>query len=735
MSVHSVAFNFIGKDLGVKKTAESVGAALGKLGKTAAFALGAAAVTGAIALTGALADGVKEAMAYEVLAKKTGAVIKSTGNAANVSVKGVQQLASSLENMSGVDETLIINSENVLATFTKVRNATGKGNDIFNQGAKAALNMSVALGTDLQGATTKIGKALQDPAKGLTALSKAGVQFTDSQKSQILAMTKSGNIMGAQKIILGELEKKFGGTAKAAGETLTGSLARLKDSVSDTFRDVATKAIPGLTKMADGLANWVTGLSDVSTSQGEFMAVLTDMNYAIGDDDDDVARLAATLRDTFTSALNGAKTAISDVWDFLANKLWPSIKDALDKVMPAFQFAWDQVTSAFKQAGDESKGTSDMFSKLWTFIDKYIIPTIAFLAAAIAVTLGLAFRALMFIVTKVVFPILALMFKNFSDIGKIVFEVAGKIKSAFVGAKDWLTGPAKEMIQGLWNGMTTAAGEAWKWIKGIGEKIVSAVKGFFGIHSPSTVFEGLGVNMLQGLLKGLASTSPLDIAKTVFGSLPKALGEMATRGMVSLINLPSKAMDALRSAGGMFAGLFGGGAGGGNSANQALGQIMAASYGWTGGQWDALRALWNGESGWNNNAQNPTSTAYGIAQFLNSTWGSVGASKSSDPATQIAAGLKYIQGAYGSPSNAYAKWLGRSPHWYDNGGWLQPGYTLAYNGTGQAERVLSPDEMAGGGTTVRVFIGDTELKGIIRTEVDKGMTSAVRAASNRRAGR
>jgi SLT domain-containing protein len=142
-----------------------------------------------------------------------------------------------------------------------------------------------------------------------------------------------------------------------------------------------------------------------------------------------------------------------------------------------------------------------------------------------------------------------------------------------------------------------------------------------------------------------------------------------------------------------------------------------------------------GKSGWNNNAQNPTSTAYGIAQFLDSTWAGVGAAKTSDPTAQIAAGLRYIAQVYGSPANAYARWLSRSPHWYDQGGWLQPGYTLAYNGTGRAERILSPGEMdASGQVEVRVFIGEQELKGIIRTEVDKKSDETARSIAGRRSG-
>lgn len=89
--------------------------------------------------------------------------------------------------------------------------------------------------------------------------------------------------------------------------------------------------------------------------------------------------------------------------------------------------------------------------------------------------------------------------------------------------------------------------------------------------------------------------------------------------------------------------------------NQAIGQQLAAAYGWsTGQEWEDLVSLWNQESGWNNLAQNPTSTAYGIAQFLDTTWAAVGGSKTSDASTQISLGLLYIKVRYGDPIAAWA---------------------------------------------------------------------------------
>ncbi|MGY1824043.1 aggregation-promoting factor C-terminal-like domain-containing protein [Geodermatophilus sp. SYSU D00079] len=79
-------------------------------------------------------------------------------------------------------------------------------------------------------------------------------------------------------------------------------------------------------------------------------------------------------------------------------------------------------------------------------------------------------------------------------------------------------------------------------------------------------------------------------------------------------------------------------------------------------QFSCLENLWGKESGWNPNAQNPTSTAYGIPQFLNSTWAGTGIAKTSDGYRQIDAGLIYIENRYGSPCGAWAH--SQANNWY-----------------------------------------------------------------------
>lgn len=189
-------------------------------------------------------------------------------------------------------------------------------------------------------------------------------------------------------------------------------------------------------------------------------------------------------------------------------------------------------------------------------------------------------------------------------------------------------------------------------IKGLGKALVDRFSGaikrvleFLGIKSPSKVFQDIGTNMVAGLAKGIAGKMK---------AIPDLFGKLS--GM----------------AGNAFSFLLGGGPPVGPTSfgsNRALVKRLAeAIYGWTGGQWIALANLITGESGFNNLAQNRTSTAFGMFQFLDSTWSGVGARKTADPYAQTVAGLRYIAGSYGTPAAAYGAWLGRSPHWYHRGG-------------------------------------------------------------------
>lgn len=112
-----------------------------------------------------------------------------------------------------------------------------------------------------------------------------------------------------------------------------------------------------------------------------------------------------------------------------------------------------------------------------------------------------------------------------------------------------------------------------------------------------------------------------------------------------------------------------------------------ARHGFTGQQWEDAKWIINNESSWNPNAQNPTSTAYGLFQFLDTTWAEVGATKTSDPVAQADAGAKYMKQRYGTPTEARRFW--EANNWYDAGG-EAIGTGLMAKNVITPERVLSP---------------------------------------------
>lgn len=242
---------------------------------------------------------------------QTAAVIQSTGGVANVTQGHVKKMAGSLQALSGVDDQAIQSGQNMLLTFTKIRNETGAGNKIFDRASEAMLNMSVAMGTDAKGAALQVGKALNDPIKGMASLGRAGVQFTKEQKAQITAMVKSGDQMGAQKLILKELETQFGGSAKAAGGTFPAQIAILKDSFAGLGAELLTTLMPTLKKMVGAASNMVEWFSQLSGGTKKMVAISLVLAAALGP----VLVIAGTLAIAIP-ALTAAFAAIS--WPVVA---------------------------------------------------------------------------------------------------------------------------------------------------------------------------------------------------------------------------------------------------------------------------------------------------------------------------------------------------------------------------------------------------------------------------------
>ena len=333
---------------------------LRKFGKMAALVGGAAALGGLVAT---LKIGVDEFMKAQKVMAQTGAVLKSTGGVAKVTSGHITSMSTSLMKLSGIDDEAIQSGQNLLLTFTKIRNETGAGNKIFDQATLAMTNLSVAMGKDLSSSAILVGKALNDPVKGVGALSKAGVQFTASQKDTIKALVESGNVMGAQKMILKELETQFGGSAKAAGQTLPGQLNILKETFRNTAADLVATFIPTISRAATALLNFVRGFANAPTLSakidfviGKFRDLAWSGIQTISDwwqktkvtfEDNPGNRLKVTITDSGEEQLNTFFDGIKKTLDKKADTLGKSLGKKIVKAI--FGGGKDQAT----ESGDE----------------------------------------------------------------------------------------------------------------------------------------------------------------------------------------------------------------------------------------------------------------------------------------------------------------------------------------------------------------------------------------------
>ena len=213
-----------------------------------------AAVGIALAGAGALIAKNVEALArIETINAQTAQTIKSMGNAANISATEVEALAGQLEKLTATEAESIQEGANLLLTFRNISNQAGAGNDIFNQTTAIMVDMGRALGEDAAGSAIRLGKALNDPITGLTALRKVGVGFTEEQEAQIKALQNSGDMMGAQKVILAELQAQFGGSGAAFAQTFSGQLALMGHELGTVGEEATMAVMPALTMMIQQL--------------------------------------------------------------------------------------------------------------------------------------------------------------------------------------------------------------------------------------------------------------------------------------------------------------------------------------------------------------------------------------------------------------------------------------------------------------------------------------------------
>jgi methyl-accepting chemotaxis protein len=206
------------------------------------------------------------------------AVLETTGGAAGFTAEELKKMAKEMQGVTLFGDEMVIEAQSIIGTFTKI------GRDVFPDVIARVADLATIMAQggggeiSMKAAAIQLGKALNDPIRGLSALAESGIQFSEAQADAIKAMVESNNLLGAQQVILKELETQFGGVAESARTALGGAFQALQLNATNLL-EVIGKG--GLLQALDKVAESILGVTEKAEEGaggfkdfGRFMGIL-----------------------------------------------------------------------------------------------------------------------------------------------------------------------------------------------------------------------------------------------------------------------------------------------------------------------------------------------------------------------------------------------------------------------------------------------------------------------------
>jgi hypothetical protein len=301
---------------------------------------------------------------------KMEAVLNSTGGKAGFTSEQLQQMANEIEALTGQSAESTLQMQTLLMTFDNVRG------DQFKRATIAAGDLATVLGTDTAGAARLLGKALNDPRDAVSALARAGVDFSEDQKAMITSLVETGDVVKAQEMILDALESKVGGVSEAMAGTFAGKLTILNNRVGDLGESIAGMLIPVLEAMLPAADFAITGIQAIIDIIGDMLGVGEDFGTSFTDVFTDTFKWIVTLGvDTFTFFLAWYENWGLQVeqatygWFLVFVSTFEDISHWLTKTIPTYlQWLSENWVNIFVDLGNY---VSTVVSNMWTNLSNF----------------------------------------------------------------------------------------------------------------------------------------------------------------------------------------------------------------------------------------------------------------------------------------------------------------------------------------------------------------------------
>jgi hypothetical protein len=478
-------------------------------GEKAAFAIKKATVPAGLALGalgGFLIKAAKGSEEARIADQKLASVLDTMGF--EDATQRVSAYAESLEKTVAIDADIIKATQTKLATFSNLTKTVDEAGGAFDRATLAAIDMAAAGFGSADSNAVQLGKALQDPIKGIAALAKSGVTFTEQEKDKIEALVESGNLLEAQNIILKAVEGQVGGTAAASASSFDKMKFALA-GVSDTFGDML---LPVIDKLAPKLAQFSAWAQNNKTLLVAVTGVIAGLATAI---------IGVNVAMKVWTAATKAFTAVQKVFNLIMgmNPIFliaiaiaaiVAILIVLQQKFDIFGIAVEAIGKAFEAVWDAIKFVFDWAVDHWPL-----------LLAIITGPFGLAVLAV-------------ITFKD-SIIG-FLGNLIGWIGTAFKTVLDLILWPFKKAWEGIvlfkdmvitvFNGLKDLAGSIF-------DKVGGAFKGV--INAVISGLEG-GLNFA---IKGL---------NIILDGIDKAAGPWVNFGEIPNVKLPRLAEGGIVSS-------------------------------------------------------------------------------------------------------------------------------------------------------------------------------------------
>jgi len=237
-------------------------------GQKTAFALKKAFVPATAALGGLAVAGAKMVAAGEKAATANARIEQIAtsmglfGEETQKVTSRLVDLANEQARLTGVDQNLIKESQALLLTFKDIASSADEVGGAFDRATQLTLDMASAGFGSVTDNAKQLGKALNDPIAGLTALRRSGIQFTEAQQDQIRTLVESGQTLEAQNLILKEIENQVGGTAEATANS-TDKMKVAFSQASESIGMALLPAVEALLPLVIGLADWASQNTEI----------------------------------------------------------------------------------------------------------------------------------------------------------------------------------------------------------------------------------------------------------------------------------------------------------------------------------------------------------------------------------------------------------------------------------------------------------------------------------------